>query len=143
MASQSNANDERPIARPVAVRRRGREPIFEIPELKVPRQFQGFINFIREQGVVGLSVGFIVGTSATTLVKSLVTNLFNPLVGLLTGGNDLSQKVICLQHGAKTCADPLNYGQILSDLITFVLILFLVYLLIKSLKLDKIDKKKK
>jgi large conductance mechanosensitive channel len=117
-----------------------RHDIFEFQELKVPRPFQGFINFIREQGVVGLGVGFVVGTSASSLVKSIVTNLFNPLVGVLMGGNDLDKKAVCLQSGAKACSNPLNYGQVVSDLITFTLVLFLVYLLIKGMKLEKVDK---
>jgi large conductance mechanosensitive channel len=116
--------------------------IFEVPELRVARPFQGFIDFVREQGVVGLGVGFVVGTAASTLVKSIVTNIFNPLIGLAIGSNSLSQKSLCLKQGAKICANSLSYGQVLSDLITFLLILFLVYFLIRGMKLEKIDKKK-
>jgi large conductance mechanosensitive channel len=116
--------------------------LFEVPELHVARPFQGFIDFVREQGVVGLGVGFVVGTAASTLVKSIVSNIFNPLIGLAIGSDSLSQKTICLKQGVKTCVNPLSYGQVLSDLITFMLILFLVYFLIRGMKLEKIDKKK-
>ncbi|HUD06003.1 MAG TPA: MscL family protein [Candidatus Saccharimonadales bacterium] len=114
----------------------------EFPPLKVPAPFQGFVDFIREQGVVGLGVGFVIGTSANTLVKSIVTNMLNPFIGLFTGGIDLSQKVACLKTAAGVCKDPLNYGQVISDTITFIIILMVVYVVIKSLKLDKLDKKK-
>jgi large conductance mechanosensitive channel len=117
--------------------------LFEVQELRVARPLQGFIDFVREQGVVGLGVGFVVGTAASTLVKSIVTNIFNPLIGLAIGGDNLAQKSLCLKQGAKVCVSTLSYGQVLSDLITFLLILFLVYFLIRGMKLEKIDKKKK
>jgi large conductance mechanosensitive channel len=140
--SSGKARDDEPKPRRVIVQA-GHATLLEIPELKVPRQLQGFTNFIREQGVVGLSVGFVVGTSASVVVKSIVTNIFDPLISLITGGEQLSTRSICLQSSGNTCTDALNYGQVISDLVTFMLILFMVYLLIKSLKLDKIDKKKK
>ena len=115
---------------------------FEIPVLKVPSPFQGFINFVREQGVVGLGVGVVIGTSANTLVKSMVTNLFNPFVGLFTGGINLSQKTVCLNSTAGVCKNILNYGQVISDLMTFAIILLIVYFVVKSLRLDKVDKPK-
>lgn len=110
--------------------------------MKVPAPFQGFFNFIREQGVVGLGVGFVIGTAANTLVKSVVTNMLNPFIGLFTGGSNLSQKVACLKSVGGVCKDPLNYGQVVSDTITFIIILLVVYVVIKFLKLDKLDKKK-
>jgi large conductance mechanosensitive channel len=116
--------------------------MFEVQELRVARPFQGFIDFVREQGVVGLGVGFVVGTAASSLVKSIVTNIFNPLIGLAIGGDNLAQKSVCLKQGAKVCASTLSYGQVISDLITFLLILFLVYFLIRGMKLEKIDRKK-
>jgi large conductance mechanosensitive channel len=147
MAEQSNKKEKETAttatARTQTVPPPHRHELFEIEELKVPRPFQGFIDFIREQGVVGLGVGFVVGTSASTLVKSIVTNIFNPLIGLALGSNSLSQKAVCLRHGAKSCAAELSYGMVISDLITFVLILFLVYFLIRGMRLEKIDKKKK
>lgn len=43
---------------------------------------RGFINFIREQGIIGLAVGFLLGGSASRVVTSLVNDVINPLVGL-------------------------------------------------------------
>jgi large conductance mechanosensitive channel len=113
-----------------------------LPTLKVPKPFQGFINFIREQGVVGIGVGFVVGTSAAVLIKSVVTNLVNPLIGVVMGGADLSSKVICLSTKSGICRNSLNYGQVISDILSFILILAVVYFVIKSLRLEKLDKEK-
>ncbi len=113
-----------------------------LPHVAVPKPFQGFINFVREQGVVGLGVGFVIGTSSTTLVKSFVANLVTPLIGLLTGGIDFSKKTVCLNSAAGVCKNTLNYGQVISDFITFFVILAIVYLVVKRLKLESLDKHK-
>ena len=110
--------------------------------LKVPRPFQGFVNFVREQGVVGIGVGFVIGSSAAVLIKSIVTNLLNPLIGVVMGGTNLSNKVFCLNRNLGVCKNTLNYGQVISDIISFLLILVVVYFVIKGLRLEKLDKPK-
>ena len=44
---------------------------------------KGFLNFIREQGAVGLAVGFILGGAVSDLVKSIIDNIINPILGIL------------------------------------------------------------
>lgn len=118
--------------------------LLSLPPVHVPRPFAGFIDFIRTQGVVGLGVGFIVGTSANTLIRSIVTNMLNPVIGWMTGGINLGQKLVCIKYGAHgKCIDTVNYGAVISELITFVAILLVVYLVVTGLKLDKLDKPKK
>src|SRR3989337_995846 len=57
----------------------------------------GFMDFVRQQGVVGLAVGLAIGTAATILVKSFVDNVINPVVGaLLPGSSDLNSKFVCV-----------------------------------------------
>jgi len=46
---------------------------------------KGFMDFIREQGVVGLAVGFILGGAVSKLVASLVTDIINPIIGIALG----------------------------------------------------------
>ena len=50
----------------------------------------GFMNFVREQGVVGLAVGLAIGTAAGASVKVIVDELIAPLVALRTRGGDLN-----------------------------------------------------
>ena len=47
-----------------------------------------FIQFIREQGVVGLAIGFILGGAVSTVVASLVKDIINPILGLILGSAD-------------------------------------------------------
>jgi large conductance mechanosensitive channel len=122
--------------------RREREVSIVLPELKAPKFLQGFVDFVREQGVVGLAIGLILGFASKTVVDSLVNNIFNPLVGLVTGGISLEHKTACIKHVAGVCTTQLKYGQFLSDLISFFIVVTAVYLVFKSLKLERLDKKK-
>ncbi|MES2876109.1 MAG: MscL family protein [Patescibacteria group bacterium] len=102
----------------------------------------GFMNFIREQGVIGLAVGLAIGTAAGASVKTLVDNFINPIVGFVLGGADLSG--IVWETGLKNGDKELifGWGAILSSLITLTATALVVYLIIHAAKLDKLDKKK-
>jgi len=50
---------------------------------------KGFIEFVRDQGVVGLAVGFILGGAISKVVTSLVENIINPVGGCNGGGREL------------------------------------------------------
>jgi len=98
---------------------------------------KNFLNFIREQGVVGLAVGFILGGAVSKVVSSIVTDLINPLIGLLLSrfGN-LNDAF--LQIGQS----QLMWGNFVATAIDFVVIALVVYFGVKVLKVDKLDKKK-
>ncbi|MFA5127158.1 MAG: large conductance mechanosensitive channel protein MscL [Patescibacteria group bacterium] len=98
--------------------------------------FNGFVNFIREQGVVGLAVGFILGGAVSKVVSGLVTDIINPLVGALLGGANLDQ--LAWQVGA----NKVMLGAFINIVIDFVIIAFVVYFGVKILKFDRLDKKK-
>lgn len=99
------------------------------------QKLKGFMDFIREQGVVGLAVGFILGGAVSKIVTSLVENIINPLVGLALGKVDLADKAVVM--GSAT----LKYGAFISTLVDFFIIAAVVYFGVKALGLDKIDKK--
>lgn len=123
-------------ARAKALREMGRESF-------VGKQVGGFMNFVREQGVVGLAVGLAIGTAATVLVKSLVDNIIMPLIGkLLPGSGSLATKSSCLSSVDDVCINVMNWGLVLSNFISFLTIAAVIYFVVKGLKLDKLDKKK-
>ena len=104
---------------------------------QIPGQLAGFMDFIREQGVVGLAVGFILGGAVSKLVASLVNDIINPILGLALGAvGDLADASIRLA-GAE-----IMWGSFVSVLIDFVVISLVVFYGVKALKLDRIDKKK-
>lgn len=95
------------------------------------------MGFVREQGVVGLAVGFILGGAVSKLVSSLVTDIINPVLGIILGPADLS--AYSLKLGSAT----LMYGDFISVLVDFTVIALVVYFGVKKLKLDRLDKSKK
>ena len=97
---------------------------------------RGFIEFIREKGVVGLAVGFILGGSISKLVTSFVTDVVNPLIGLLLGFTRLQGASF---HIGKA---TIMWGHFLSSLIDFIIIAFVVYFGVVIFRLDKLEKKK-
>lgn len=120
-----------------------REVVVSVPVMKAPGWLQGFLNFIREQGVVGLAVGLTLGLAAKSLVDSLVTNIVNPLTGIFYGGgSSLGEKFWCLKEVNGICTNKVGYGSFLNQLINFIIIAAVVYFVVKGLKLDKLDKKK-
>jgi len=98
---------------------------------------KGFIDFIREQGVAGLAVGFILGGAVSKVVTALVTDVINPLLGIVLGA----------AGGLKTASfgvgsAQIMYGDFLSVLIDFIVVALVVYYGVKLIGLDKLDKKK-
>jgi large conductance mechanosensitive channel len=96
----------------------------------------GFMDFIREQGVVGLAVGFILGGAVSKTVTSLVENIINPLVGMLLGKVALADKALTVG------AISLKWGSFISTIVDFLIIAAVVYFGVKALGLDKLDKAK-
>jgi large conductance mechanosensitive channel len=108
-----------------------------VPSLKAPHWLQGFVDFVREQGVVGLAVGLVLGTQIKTLVDQLVISFVNPLVGLLLpGGGSLQEKAFGIND------QTFKWGAFVSQLISFLIVAAIIYFVVKGLKLDKLDKKK-
>ena len=100
----------------------------------------GFVGFLRENAVIGLAVGLVIGTQVQSVVKQLVTSVLDPLFQLLFG-RALSQRTLSLHLHGRTA--DFAWGSFVYVLIDFIFVLLAVYLIIKVLKLDKLDKPKK
>lgn len=95
-----------------------------------------FIEFIRGKGVVGLAVGFLMGGAISKLVTAFVEDIINPLVGLMLGkAGNLAEASVTV--GTAT----LKWGAFITTLIDFVIICAVIYLGVRVLRLDRIDKK--
>lgn len=106
----------------------------------VKRQGSGFMNFIREQGVVGLAVGLAIGAAAGDTVKRLVEGFINPVVQFLVGSNTLTDATWHLELWGRNA--DFKWGAFISSAITLIATAAVVYFIIHVLKLDKLDKKK-
>jgi large conductance mechanosensitive channel len=98
---------------------------------------KGFMDFVREQGVVGLAVAFILGGAISDVMKSLVGDVINPVLGLILG-NAEGLKEMSFKIGDA----QVMLGSFISTLIDFLVVAFVVYYIFKKLGLDKMDKKK-
>lgn len=107
-------------------------------------QLTQFLDFVREQGVVGLAVGLAIGTAAGAAVKQIVDGFINPIIGFIIGGIDLSQLTwVVVGPGADGKGGlAFSWGAILSSIITLLATALVIYWLIHIAKLDKLDKKK-
>lgn len=100
----------------------------------------GFMNFVREQGVIGLAVGLAIGAAAGDAVKSIVDNFINPLVGLILGGTDLSAiKTTVTRNGEEAV---FGWGNMVNAVITLVAVAAVVYFIVHAMKMDRLDRKK-
>ncbi len=98
---------------------------------------KGFLDFLREQGVVGLAVGFILGGAVSKLVAALVEDIISPVLALgMSNVENLKEAYI--QVGAA----KIMWGDFLNVAIDFLVVAIVVYFGVKLLKLDRLDKKK-
>jgi len=96
------------------------------------RGLNGFRDFLKNQGVITLAIGFILGSAISKFVSSLVTEIINPLLNASLGGvGDLSTKVLYV--GKST----VNYGIFLNNGIDFIVIALVVYAGVKILGMDQ------
>ncbi len=106
-----------------------------------------FKDFIAKGNVMDMAVGIIIGAAFTAIVKSLVADLINPIIGLFMGGVDFTNKYLVLggevAEGAgldaarETGAAVFAYGSFIMAIINFLIIAFVVFMLVKSLNKAK------
>jgi len=106
--------------------------------------FKEFKEFAMKGNVVDMAVGIVIGAAFGASVKSLVSDVIMPPVGLLLGNVDFSNLFFIIKEGAtagpfSTVADAqkagavtLNYGLFLNSIISFVIVAFAVFLVVKS-----------
>lgn len=109
-----------------------------------------FKEFAMRGNVVDMAVGIIIGAAFGTIVKSLVADVIMPPIGLLMGGVDFADLFIVLKEGAEaaapyaTLADAkaagavtINYGAFANTVISFLIVAFAVFMLIKGINSAK------
>ncbi len=100
-----------------------------------------FQEFAVKGNVVDMAVGIIIGGAFGTIVKSLVSDVIMPPIGLALGGVDFSDLFINLtdiQYDSLSAANEagapvIAYGSFINNIISFVIVAFAVFLLIKGI----------
>jgi large conductance mechanosensitive channel len=103
-----------------------------------------FKEFIMRGNVIDMAVGIIIGAAFGTIIKSLVDDVIMPPIGLLLGNVDFSNLFIVIREGkvagafdtlaaAKAAgAVTINYGVFINTIISFLIVAFAVFMLIRS-----------
>lgn len=103
-------------------------------------EIHGFTTFIREQGVLGLAIGFVLGGAVSKAVSSLVNDIINPLLSVFLGATENLSKVTLKIGGV-----DIYWGRFLSSLMDFIVIALVVYFAVRLLRLNKeeVEKQRK
>lgn len=113
--------------------------VFVRPDF-INEPIEGFVGFLKEYAVVGLAVGFAVGSQAQQVVKQIVTTFIDPAFQLLFG-KSLSSQTFTLHfhdHSANFA-----WGALIYAVLNFLFVLAAIYAIIKLFKLDKFKKQPK
>ena len=94
-----------------------------------------FKKFIARWNVLDLAVGVIVGGAFSSIVTSLVNNIFTPIIGLILGGIDFSNLSITLRD------TKIMYGAFIQSVIDFLIVAFCLFIVVKFV--NRITTKKK
>lgn len=113
--------------------------------------FKEFKEFAMRGNVVDMAVGIIIGAAFGTIVKSLVSDVIMPPIGLLLGGVDFSNLFFVIKEGAvpgpfetlqlaqEAGAVTVNYGTFINTVISFLIVAWAIFILVKGM--NKMKKK--
>ena len=115
--------------------------------------FKDFKEFVVRGNVVDMAIGIVIGAAFGTIVKSFVDDVLMPPIGLLLGNVDFSNLFVTLKEGSKAAgpyaslaaakaagAVTLNLGVFINTIISFIIIAFAVFLVIKGINRMKREK---
>lgn len=92
-----------------------------------------FKEFAMRGNVIDMAVGVVIGGAFGKIVSSLVSDIVMPPLGILTGGMDFKDKVWTLQEGSGDAeAVVISYGAFISNVIDFVIIALVIFVVIKQ-----------
>ncbi len=107
---------------------------------------QEFKDFIAKGNVMDMAVGIIIGAAFTAIVKSMVADLVNPIIGLFTGGVDFTNNFIALSGDGEYASleaareagvAAFAYGSFIMAVINFLIIAWVVFMLVKMVNKAK------
>lgn len=109
--------------------------------VQAPGWISEFKTFIMRCNVVDLAVGIIIGAAFTSIVSSLVKDVFTPIIGLLIGGIDFTNLFVTLKGPVQPTLDAaqkagavtLNFGLFLNAVIQFVIVAFAIFWVVKAI----------
>jgi len=97
---------------------------------------EGFKEFVKKQGVVGIAVGLTIGLAAVEMIQRVLAALVTPIIELIAGEGNISD-AFAVTVGETT----LKFGEAIDAIIQFLVLAFAVYVIVKAIGADKWDAK--
>lgn len=99
---------------------------------------QQFMSFLKTFGIIGLAIAFVIGAAASKLVSALVTDIINPIVGLALPSGDLKTLMATVTNDVTGAVSEFKYGDLIANIIDFVIIALIVFVMYKILSRFKL-----
>ncbi len=99
---------------------------------------QEFMGFLKTFGIIGLAIAFVIGAAASKLVTALVNDLITPLVGLAMPSGDLKSLMTTVTNSVTGAISEFKYGDFIANIIDFVIIALIVFIMYKVLSRFKL-----
>ena len=98
---------------------------------------QEFFDFLKVFGIIGLAIAFVIGAAASKLVTALVTDIIDPIVGFFLPAGSLENMSVKVTNLSGSITE-FKLGDLISNIIDFLIIAFIVFLAYKQLSKYKL-----
>lgn len=98
---------------------------------------QEFFDFLKTFGIIGLAIAFVIGQAASRLVTAFVNDIIDPIIGFFLPAGSLETMSIKVTNLAGSTTE-FKYGDLISNIIDFLIIVLIVFLAYKQLSKYKL-----
>ncbi|HEY3288822.1 MAG TPA: large conductance mechanosensitive channel protein MscL [Anaerolineae bacterium] len=121
------------------------KPVVPVKAVPLPLGVMGeFQKFLTKSNAMALAIGVIIGAATGQVVNSLVEDIINPLIGVLLANVDLANAKIVLGTitgpDGKVVENALRYGNFISVLINFIIVMLVVFFVAKIVAKEILEK---
>jgi large conductance mechanosensitive channel len=110
--------------------------------------FKEFRAFIMKGDIIALATAVVIGAAFNKIISSVVADIIMPVIGVLTGGIDFSQKFVALDGNSYETLDAakeaeaavITYGNVIQAIIYFVIVAFFIFLVLRAYERTKDQK---
>lgn len=107
--------------------------------------FSDFKAFLMKGDIIALATAVVIGAAFNKIVSSVVSDIIMPIIGLITGGEDFSQKFISLDGNYYETLDAaiaaeaaiITYGNLIDAIIHFLIVGFFIFLVLRAYERSK------
>ena len=109
---------------------------------------QDFKKFMLKGDIIALATAVVIGAAFNKIIASVVADVIMPIIGLITGGTDFSQKFISLDGASyetleaakESEAAVITYGNLIDTIIHFIIVAFFIFLVLRAYEKTKKEK---